>query len=115
MAILVSAHQLAKAFAARPLFTGITFSVESGERIGLIGPNGAGKSTLLKIIAGESQPDNGTLSLQRGLRVGYLEQVPRFREDSTVHAAVLEGSAHPDDWESVALAQEVISKLSLSS
>ena len=59
--ILVSAHELKKTYGARPLFEGITFSIEAGERIGLIGPNGAGKSTLLKIIAGQNQPDEGTL------------------------------------------------------
>jgi ATP-binding cassette subfamily F protein uup len=113
MAILIGAHEISKAFAARPLFEGLTFSIESGERIGLIGPNGAGKSTLLRILAGQSQPDDGTLSVQRGLRVGYLEQVPRFREGLTVLEAVLEGG-DPEDWESIAAAHEQLSKLDLA-
>ncbi|MCC7440317.1 MAG: ATP-binding cassette domain-containing protein, partial [Bdellovibrionales bacterium] len=46
MALLLSAHELTHSFAARPLFEGVTFAVESGQKIGLIGPNGAGKSTL---------------------------------------------------------------------
>lgn len=113
MAILVNAHGLTKAFGARPLFTDLSFSVESGERIGLIGPNGAGKSTLLKILAGKSSADEGTLSTQRGLKVSFLEQVPHFAEDATVLAAVLEGSSDPYDWEEIAKAQEILSKLSL--
>jgi ATP-binding cassette subfamily F protein uup len=114
VAILVNAHQLKKAYASRALFDSITFSIESGERVGLIGPNGAGKSTLLKILAGEVSPDEGTLSLQRGLRVGYLAQVPSFKPGSTVMSAVLEGASEPDHWEAQALAQEMMSKLSLT-
>jgi ATP-binding cassette subfamily F protein uup len=113
MAILVSAHNLRKAFAARPLFEGITFAIESGERIGLIGPNGAGKSTLLKILASQSSPDQGTLSFQRGLKVGYLEQVPTFTPGATVMETALEGAADPYDWECMSLANEQLSKLAL--
>ena len=114
MAILANAHEISKSFAFRPLFEGLTFSIESGERIGLIGPNGAGKSTLLSILAGRSTPDSGNLSLQRGLRVGFLEQVPTFRPNATVEASVLEGAQDAHDWEEIARAQELMGKLSLS-
>ena len=113
MAVLVSAYNLRKAFAARPLFEGITFAVESGERIGLIGPNGAGKSTLLKILASQASADEGNVSFQRGLRVAYLEQVPTFKPGATVMETVLEGAADPHDWECIGLAQEQLSKLAL--
>src|SRR4051812_8058892 len=113
MAVLVSAHRLRKAFAARPLFDDLTFSIEGSERIGLIGPNGAGKSTLLRILASKTSADEGTLSFQRGLRVGYLEQVPEFKAGTTVLATALEGTDDPDDWENIARAQTLLSKLSL--
>jgi ATP-binding cassette subfamily F protein uup len=113
LSILLSAHRLRKSFAARPLFEDLTFSIESGERIGLIGPNGAGKSTLLRILASKSSPDDGTLSFQRGLRVGYLEQVPTFHDGATVLATALEGTDDPDDWENIARAHTLLSKLSL--
>lgn len=113
MSILLNAHRLRKAFAARPLFDELTFSIESGERIGLIGPNGAGKSTLLKILASRISPDDGTLSIQRGLKVGYLEQVPSLLPNATALSTALEGTSDPDDWENVAKAHEILSKLSL--
>jgi len=113
MAILVSASGIRKAFAARPLFDAITFAIETGERIGLIGPNGAGKSTLLRILASQTTPDDGKVSFQRGLKVGFLEQTPTFSEGTTVQSCVLEGTADPDDWECLARVDEVMSKLSL--
>ncbi|MGK5085121.1 ABC-F family ATP-binding cassette domain-containing protein [Bdellovibrionota bacterium FG-1] len=116
MAILVSAHQLTKTFSARPLFSNLTFAIESGERIGLIGPNGAGKSTLLKILASQMSADQGTLSLQRGIRVGFLAQVPAFTEDATIFSSVLEGRQGPkhSDWEEHAEVRGFLSKLELT-
>ena len=114
MAILVSGSKISKSFSARPLFKDITFALETGDRVGLIGPNGAGKSTLLRILASQASVDDGTLSLQRGLKVGFLEQVPTFKPDSTVMETVLEGTADPYDWECMAKADEVMSKLSLN-
>lgn len=114
MAILISAHELSKSFTSRPLFDGITFSIETGQRIGLIGPNGAGKSTLLKVLAGKIAPDGGRLSVQRGLRVGMLEQVPQFNENATIFSTVMEGSREPDDWEEITKAQVIMDKLDLT-
>jgi ATP-binding cassette subfamily F protein uup len=114
MAIQISAHKLTKIFSSKTLFDELTFSIESGQRIGLIGPNGAGKSTLLKILAGKSDLDGGTLSIQRGLKIGFLEQVPHFSEEATVHSSVMEGSHDPYDWEEISRADEIMSKLSLT-
>lgn len=112
MAILVNVHQISKSFGVRPLFEGLSFSIESQDRIGLIGPNGAGKSTLLKILAGIEKPDAGQCSVQRGLRVSYLSQVPTFQENATVLSTLLEGAEDPDDWEAMSMAHEWISRLS---
>jgi ATP-binding cassette subfamily F protein uup len=113
VSILLSAHHLSKGYGARPLFDDLNFVVSAGERIGLIGPNGAGKSSLLRILAGQTSPDKGDLSSQRGLRTGFLEQTPVLDPNRTVEASVLEGTPNPDDWESIALCRELISKLSL--
>ncbi len=115
MAVLVSAHQLEKSFGSRTLFNGITFSIDSGDRIGLIGPNGAGKSTLLKILAKLETPDEGDVSFNRGLRVGYLPQSPTFTEGASVFSAICESAEDPYDPMTLARTEELISHLSLDS
>jgi ABC transport system ATP-binding/permease protein len=113
MSLLVNAQALEKSFGARPLFTGVSFSIAAGDRVGLVGPNGAGKSTLLRILAGRLSPDAGTVSLQRGLRLGYLEQAPVFAPGATVEATLLEGADDPQDWEAQARAAQVGGELGL--
>ncbi|MBF0493001.1 MAG: ABC-F family ATP-binding cassette domain-containing protein [Deltaproteobacteria bacterium] len=113
MSILLSVQNLKKTFGAKPLFEGLNFSIESGERIGLIGPNGAGKTSLLRILAGQSSPDTGELSVQRGLRIGFLEQVPQFNPGTTIESCLLEARSHGEDWEFLGRAQEYLSKLGL--
>jgi ATP-binding cassette subfamily F protein uup len=115
---LLTATGLTKAFGSRPLFEGITVSVDEGDRIGLIGPNGAGKSTLLSLIAGEEHPDEGSISGRRGLRIGFLSQVPRFREGATIRETVLEGAKEHgeghEEWKAGLAADEFIARLSLT-
>ena len=120
MAILLSVQDLEAGFGARPLFAGVSFTIEAGERVGLIGPNGAGKSTLLRILAGAASPDDGQVSRQRGLRVGHLEQVPRLRPGATVEELVREaadaagGAGGDDDWNRAGEVELLMSKLALS-
>jgi ABC transport system ATP-binding/permease protein len=111
--ILIGAHQISKTYATKPLFRNLTFSIESGERIGLIGPNGAGKSTLLKILAGQQDIDEGRMSMTKGLKVGFLEQVPKFSDGATIFSTLNEGCIDPLDWEEMSRVQEMISKLNL--
>ena len=80
MAILFGVQDLAAGFGARPLFEGVSFTVEDGERIGLIGPNGAGKSTLLRILADDlRRPIAAAVSRRRGLRVALAGAGARVR------------------------------------
>lgn len=111
MGIIFTAKDLSKTYDSRPLFAGLNFGIESGERIGLIGPNGAGKSTLLKIISGKITPEDGELVFQRGIRVAHLEQVPQFSEGLTVLNTLMEASNFHEDWEGMAKADELIWKL----
>jgi len=74
MSVLLTCENLEKSFGPRLLFRGISLGLSDEEHTGLIGPNGSGKSTLLKILAGLETPDDGTLVLRRGLRLGYVAQ-----------------------------------------
>ncbi|MDA0803564.1 MAG: ABC-F family ATP-binding cassette domain-containing protein [Planctomycetota bacterium] len=65
----------------------VTCSIDPAERVGLVGRNGCGKSTLLKLICGKLQPDTGSVVLQRGTRVGYLEQEPLLDPHDTLRGS----------------------------
>lgn len=71
---MLQIENLSLYFGERPLFDGISATINPGERIGLVGPNGAGKSTLLKMIAGEVQPDSGSVAMSNRETTGYLPQ-----------------------------------------
>ena len=86
---LVTIEHLTKSYTERLLFDDTAFSVQEGEKIGVIGVNGTGKSTLLKIIAGEEEPDSGTVVRGRGLNIRYLPQNPEFDPQETVLEAAL--------------------------
>ena len=81
------------AFGHVPLLDHTTFSLESGERIGLIGRNGTGKSSLLKILAGLERLDDGLLQYQQNLRIAYVAQEPILQSEHTVFKAAAEGLA----------------------
>jgi ATP-binding cassette subfamily F protein uup len=81
---LITVQSIAKSYSSRPLFKDLSFVVDEKERTGMVGPNGAGKSTLLKILAGLTEPDNGELTRQRGLRVAYVPQDEHFPADRTI-------------------------------
>ena len=115
MAILLSAQGLQKSFGARPLFKNLSFVIEAKDRVGLIGSNGAGKSTLLKILSGKIDFDEGKLSNQKGLRVGFLEQNPQLDPNSTIEEAILSGAFDPSSTEAHALTLEWIAKLNVES
>ena len=91
--LLLNAESLKKSYTERRLLDGVSFSINSGEKIGVIGVNGTGKSTLLKIIAGELSADEGTVTAVSGLRIGYLPQSPHFEEDCTVLVQAMKHAA----------------------
>ena len=81
---MLNAHNITVSFAGEDLFSGITFKLDAGNRVGLVGKNGAGKSTLLKIIAGEQEYDKGTLALEKNIKIGFLKQDIDFVMGRTV-------------------------------
>lgn len=77
-------NHIKKVFGSETIFEDITFDVKSGDRIGLIGPNGCGKTTLLKIIYGLEHVQEGNVSFRKGLKVGYLDQIPSYESNVIV-------------------------------
>ena len=103
-------QNLTKTFGALTLFENISFSVSEGQRIGLIAKNGMGKSTLLSIITGHEGYDSGEIIFRRDLKVGYLEQSPRFDPEESVLDACFN---HHGDDEKVLRAKQVLTQLKI--
>jgi ATP-binding cassette subfamily F protein 3 len=72
--MVVDAKGLAKGYGDRPVFEGVTFQIQRGQKVGLIGPNGVGKTTLIRLLVGEESQDRGTLRVGTGVQIGYQEQ-----------------------------------------
>jgi len=81
----ISVSGLVKEFeVGRKILDGLTFQVDSGERVGLLGPNGCGKTTFLRILTGEVSPDEGDVVIAPDRRVGLISQIPVYPEGYTV-------------------------------
>ena len=74
------------------LFIEASAALQKGEKIGLVGPNGAGKSTLFRMIAGEEQPDEGQVSVDRGVTIGYFSQDVGEMAGRSALAEVMDGA-----------------------
>tara|TARA_Y100000589_G_scaffold163619_1_gene155539 strand:- start:43 stop:1950 length:1908 start_codon:yes stop_codon:yes gene_type:complete len=81
----LSVENISKSFGERVLFEGLSFGLSYGDKVALIANNGTGKTSMLKIIAGYDVSDTGKITLRNGIRVGYLEQEPVFRDDYTIN------------------------------
>lgn len=103
-------QHLTKSFGAHVLFEDISFSVAEGQKIGLVAQNGTGKSTLLSIITGAEGYDSGDIIFRRDLRVGYLEQTPKFNPEDTVLDACFN---HAGDDEKILKAKQILTQLKL--
>ena len=99
---MVAIQNLAKAFGARTLFTGVNLDLRRGARYGLVGANGSGKTTLLRIVSGEEAPSEGTITYPKQLRLGLLKQ-DQFLED---HERVIDATMRGDQLVFEALAEQ---------
>jgi ATP-binding cassette subfamily F protein 3 len=91
--IIVNLDNIVHSYSTQTVLDGVTWEIQTGQKIGLVGPNGAGKSTLLQIIAGQLKPDSGFVYRQKEVCVGYLAQEPVLESDHTVWEEVLSASA----------------------
>ncbi|MEN9284657.1 MAG: hypothetical protein RLZZ179_2150 [Verrucomicrobiota bacterium] len=90
---------ITKSFAGRMLFRDVSFQINRGDRTGLVGPNGAGKSTLFSIILGEQGPDEGKVTMERGISFGFLPQESAPAGDETVLELATMHAAEHSRWE----------------
>ena len=94
---MIQLEEISKAYGGQQLFSGLSWRIPDGERIGLVGPNGAGKTTLCRLLAGVEEPDAGRVSRPRAATVGYL---PQEVGGSTAGSALAEALSGFDDvWQ----------------
>lgn len=98
---LINIEDLTKIYAERKLFDGASFSLQDGEKIGVIGINGTGKTTLLRMIMGEEETDEGTVTTANHVVMRYLPQHPEFEPEKSSLECVLEGNVTDENRWSV--------------
>lgn len=111
---LLTAEGITHSYHDRRLFSGLSFHLNEGEKVGLIGINGTGKSTLLKIIAGMLVPDEGTVIRGNQLTLSYLPQSPEFADTDTVLSAALAGLTDNGIWEREPDAKNMLTRLGIT-
>ena len=110
---IINIEHISKVFGEKQVFDDISCGIHQGDKIGIIGINGTGKTTLLKIIAGLEEPDQGQVIFQKGLRVTYLPQSPKFPEHATVLSYVADG-ADGADWGRESEAKNALNRLGIT-
>ena len=81
----ISVKNIVKSFEiGNNLLDGLSFDINAGERVGIMGRNGCGKSTLFRILTGEIAPDEGTIMIAPGKKLGLISQIPHYPEGYTV-------------------------------
>ncbi len=110
---IINIEHISKVFGEKQVFDDISCGIHQGDKIGIIGINGTGKTTLLKIIAGLEEPDQGQVIFQKGLRVTYLPQSPKFPEHATVLSYVADG-ADGADWGRESESKNALNRLGIT-
>ena len=96
MTPLLDVQNISKAFGAHVLFENISFSIAEGQHVGLIAKNGTGKSTLLSLLSGKESVDSGSIIFRRDIKIGFLEQQPKFDPEESVLDACFNHQGDPD-------------------
>ena len=104
-------QNLTKRFGAQVLFDNISFSIAEGQKVGLVARNGTGKSTLMSVLMDKEGHESGDIIYRRDLKVGYLEQSPKFDPEKSVLEACFN---HEDDPEKVLKAKQILTQLHIT-
>ena len=104
-------QDLTKRFGAEVLFDHISFSIAEGQKVGLVARNGTGKSTLMSVLTGKEGHESGDIIYRRDLKVGYLEQSPKFDPEESVLDACFN---HQGDPEKVLRAKQILTQLHIT-
>lgn len=111
MTPLLDVQNVSKRFGAHVLFEDISFSLGEGQHVGLIAKNGTGKSTLLSLLSGKESVDSGSIIFRRDIKVGFLEQQPKFDPEESVLDACFNHNGDPDK---VLKAKQVLTQLRIT-
>ena len=104
-------QNLTKSFGAQVLFHNISFSVGEGQKVGLIAKNGTGKSTLLEILVEKEGYDDGQIIYRNDIRIGILEQTPKFDAEESVLDACFNHEGNPDK---ILRAKQILTQLHIT-
>ncbi len=91
--IAIQGKDLTKSYGGKDVLKKVTFSVNSGDKVGVVGPNGAGKTTLFRCLTGEESPDSGQVMLGNGLQLGMLVQEVSFQQENTLEDEMMSAFA----------------------
>ncbi len=105
---MLSVSNIEKTYAGRTLFSGVSFHLQRGERIGLVGPNGAGKTTLFGLLMGDGTPDAGNVMWEKGATIGFLPQESAPVGSETVLELALSHIPDSHRWEAEPRAKKIL-------
>ena len=111
---LINVENITKTYTERKLFEHASFSLQEGEKVGVIGMNGTGKTTLLKMLAGQEEPDEGTITTANHVVIRYLPQHPEFDPAMSSLECVLEGNGTDENrWTIESDAKAMMTRLGI--
>lgn len=111
MTPILDVQNVSKAFGAHVLFENISFSIGEGQHVGLIAKNGTGKTTLLSLLSGKEPVDSGSIIYRKDVRVGFLEQQPKFDPKESVLDACFNHNGDPDK---ILKAKQILTQLRIT-
>ena len=111
MTPILDVQNVSKAFGAHVLFENISFSIIEGQHVGLIAKNGTGKTTLLSLLSGKEPVDSGSIIYRKDVRVGFLEQQPKFDPEESVLDACFNHNGDPDK---ILKAKQILTQLRIT-